>query len=555
MTTSNTSDGHGPEGSGSGTSGTGGGSGGSGQGNPQSPAQPTEAPALTIIDAFGGIRPMAKTLGLAVSTVQGWKERSAIPANRHDQIRAAARKHNITLDGEMLRASAAEGAPTQPPVIEGAAAPGKPGDKPGDKPFGAPRSSAASEAGPAKPAAARPEGKMPNSRDADSRSADPKTAAPKTADPKSADAKPAAAPRRHAGFLPGLGLGVLLAAAVAGATIYTQPYWAPLLNGGASAGGGSAAGDTVAAALSDLDQRVADLQAAQPADNTAALSGLNERLATLEAALSQGDGQDPSTRAAVGSLNAQLARQTDRLAALEQDVATVRDLAGAPSAEVTDRLSSEAQRLDEMLAAQSELAQRLATAEADLDATLAAREAAPGSQETLLLLATLQLRDALQGSGPYAQPLAMLKNLASQDAAVGPIIAPLERRASAGLPSLRDLQAGFPAVARRIAAIEVGQEGEGWPAGVLRRLSEAVNLRPVGLVEGDAPTAVAARAEVKLNDGDLTGALAEIDTLQGAAAEAAASWRADAEARLAANRAVNDLGVLVSQRFSGMAGG
>jgi len=90
---------------------------------------------------------------------------------------------------------------------------------------------------------------------------------------------------------------------------------------------------------------------------------------------------------------------------------------------------------------------------------------------------------------------------------------------------------------------------------VLRRLAEAVNLRPVGLVEGDAATAVAARAEVKLNDGDLAGAVAEVATLDGAAAEAAASWRSDAEARLAADRAVSALGALVAQRFSGMAGG
>src|SRR3546814_21009780 len=72
------------------------------------PAGAPEAPALAIIEAFGGIRPMATTLGLAVSTVQGWKERSAIPTNRHDQIRAAARSHSIAVDPAMLRASAGE---------------------------------------------------------------------------------------------------------------------------------------------------------------------------------------------------------------------------------------------------------------------------------------------------------------------------------------------------------------------------------------------------------------------------------------------------------------
>src|SRR3546814_1471133 len=111
-----------------------------------------------------------------------------------------------------------------------------------------------------------------------------------------------------------------------------------------------------------------------------------------------------------------------------------------------------------MLAQQTELAGRLAAAEADLNAAEAARQETPGSRETLLLLATLQLRDALQGSGPYAEPLAMLKNLAEGDTALGPdlgaVLEPLELRASAGLPSLRDLQAGFPDVARRIARSE-----------------------------------------------------------------------------------------------------
>src|SRR3546814_10956500 len=72
----------------------------------QSAGAAAEAPALAIIEAFGGIRPMAKMLGLAVSTVQGWKERSAIPANRHDQIRAAARDNNIAIDAAVLRPSA-----------------------------------------------------------------------------------------------------------------------------------------------------------------------------------------------------------------------------------------------------------------------------------------------------------------------------------------------------------------------------------------------------------------------------------------------------------------
>jgi hypothetical protein len=523
------------------TDGQGGDSSGAGNGGPQESHQAggaTDAPALTIIEAFGGIRPMAKTLGLAVSTVQGWKERAAIPANRHDQIRIAARDNAIAIDPGVLRASAGEGAGGQSQTIEGVAEE----PAPESKPAGASGAGAAEK--PAEKLSDKAAGKSGGHA-----AAGPHSSAATAAGARKAD-KPAAPPRRRAAFLPGLVIGVVLAAAVAAATVYTRPYWGPFVEGTAQSQDADVAG-----ALSDIEARLDELRGAMPADSSQALSAMSERIATLEAALSQGAGQDPGTRAALESLSTELARMTDRIAALEQDVAQVRSLAGTPSEEVTSRLSSEAERLDAMLDQQTELAARIAAAEADLTAAEAAREGAPGSRETLLLLATLQLRDALQGSGPYAAPLAMLKNLADGDADVAPLIGPLERRASAGLPTLRDLQAGFPDVARRIAAIELSQDGEGWSAGVLRRLSEAVNLRPVGLVEGAAPSAVAARAEVKLGDGDLAGVLAEIDTLEGAAAEAAASWRADAEARQAAEQAVSRLGALVSQRFATMSGG
>lgn len=515
-------------------------SGAGGKNEPQQPAAESapEAPALAVIEAFGGIRPMAKTLGLAVSTVQGWKERSAIPANRHDQIRAAARDNNIDIDPGVLRASAGEGASQGPQTIEVVAEP----------PAGESRAEAAAEE--------KPEAKADRPSGAGARGEGPKTAAaPRSsaataAGTRRSEAPAAAGSRRGGTFLPGLVAGVVLAAAVAVATVYTQPYWAPLLQGTAESQGGGAD-----AAVAELQARLDALEQSMPADPSQPLSAMSERVSTLEAAVSQGAGRDPETDAALESLSAELARLTDRIAGLEEDFETLRSRAGAPSEELVNRLSSEAERLDSILARQSELAARLAAAEADLDAVQDDRAAAPGGRETLLLLATLQLRDALQGSGPYADPLAMLQNLAAEDAALTPIIEPLERRATTGVPSLAELRARFPDVARRIAAIESAKEGEGWSAGVLRRLSEAVNLRPVGLVEGAAPTAVAARAEVKLNEGDLAGAVAELDALDGAAAEAAASWRADAEARLAARRAVSELGALVSRRFATMADG
>lgn len=53
--------------------------------------------ASEIIERFGGIRPMAAKIDTPVTTVQGWKKRDVIPANRRDQIMSAAADHNIDL--------------------------------------------------------------------------------------------------------------------------------------------------------------------------------------------------------------------------------------------------------------------------------------------------------------------------------------------------------------------------------------------------------------------------------------------------------------------------
>lgn len=55
------------------------------------------AHARSIIALFGGTRPMAATLGLSPSTVQGWKRGGYIPAQRQGQVLAAARRLGLHL--------------------------------------------------------------------------------------------------------------------------------------------------------------------------------------------------------------------------------------------------------------------------------------------------------------------------------------------------------------------------------------------------------------------------------------------------------------------------
>lgn len=53
--------------------------------------------ATEIIERFGGIRPMAKKIGVAVTTIQGWKKRDSIPANRRGHLLKMAGLHDVDL--------------------------------------------------------------------------------------------------------------------------------------------------------------------------------------------------------------------------------------------------------------------------------------------------------------------------------------------------------------------------------------------------------------------------------------------------------------------------
>jgi hypothetical protein len=57
------------------------------------------ANADRVIERFGGIRPMANKLGVPVTTVQGWKKRGVIPANRAALIEQAAVTHGVETTG------------------------------------------------------------------------------------------------------------------------------------------------------------------------------------------------------------------------------------------------------------------------------------------------------------------------------------------------------------------------------------------------------------------------------------------------------------------------
>ncbi|MCA8932733.1 MAG: hypothetical protein KDA49_09725, partial [Rhodospirillaceae bacterium] len=233
-------------------------------------AQPTAAER--VIAQFGGIRPMAHKLGVPVTTVQGWKTRSAIPDGRHAEIRAAAATHGIELsEADLLEAAGpregeaeGDGAAEAAPHGDEAAVPSPvaTGEVPADPAVLEPAVSRQASAAPARPA---------DDDDDDDDDGRDDTAALLIG----------AAQARRGGGIGWLALVVAIVALVGAAF---APAWAPSILPDLWAP--QSGGDTVA-----------------PAADSADLSALTERLAALEETVSGIEaapaGERPSADAAV----------------------------------------------------------------------------------------------------------------------------------------------------------------------------------------------------------------------------------------------------------------
>ncbi len=599
-------------------------------------------PVARIIEAFGGLRPMAGKLKVAVSTVQGWKERDSIPTARHAEILSAAKANNISLDPAVLSASdhmtrnqAAKTAPTQeagtaqpngskdqdvkkddtsskttaPTAVSPAAAASdaaskeKPGS--GKDSASAPKSTippagAAKTGIPQSAGAKAQESKASDTKAADSIPAD-KTAAgqasaEKSPAPKSkpSDTKPVPQAKSGGGFS-GFVLGIVVLALVLAGAVYSRNHWLPLVEtlpvmAGGDTGGTEGAAEAAAERITALETQLAALEdqvqsasGAGEVDLSAvdqAIADANKRIDALDGTLEQllaggvviaadGEPEGETTGAAGSVLDSQelatLKAQVDQLAGRIESGST-----GAGNGQVAPQadagaLTELAARLDEIeetVTGLEDPAERLS----DLDSRLSAAErgvaAVPALESRLtaelttlsqsiptgpsedagdaaMFLALLQLRQALSGSGSFESELALVEGLVAEDAELKSALMPLAERAGSGIAGLPGLQVSFDEMAGKVVAASRGGEEGDWVAKTLQKVSEAVTIRPVGLVEGEDAGAVLARSEVKLEAGDLAGAVAELDGLTGAAAEGAAAWRAEAEARLGAQKALS----------------
>jgi hypothetical protein len=269
-----------------------------------------------------------------------------------------------------------------------------------------------------------------------------------------------------------------------------------------------------------------------------ALASALQRLAAVENATRSAGGDGGAGEARMrgvmeqtAALRQEFAALNGRMQALESRPAT----AASPSPEALQQslqpVSSKLGELENRLAS-------LAKAQDDLRAS---------TGTAALTMAVQNLRRAVADGKPFASELKTLASLTPEplDAA------PLEARRASGLPSLASLQRDFDLSAK--AAIDAARpNGDGTLTGdLLARARSLVRVRPTGDIPGDGPEAILARAENRLDSGDLPAAIRETGQLAGPAAQAMNPWLTEAKARVAADEALAKIEAKLTSLGSG----
>ncbi|MBX7248525.1 MAG: uroporphyrinogen-III synthase [Caulobacteraceae bacterium] len=172
-----------------------------------------------------------------------------------------------------------------------------------------------------------------------------------------------------------------------------------------------------------------------------------------------------------------------------------------------------------------------------LEVRLARLEANQGkaARAAAAAVAAAALADAASTSRPFVNELATLERLSpgAKD------LAGLRPLAETGAPTVAALAAEFPEVADRAAAASRGVGDETSLLGRIgRALASLFTLRRVGDLAGESPDAVLARAERRVADGDIEGALQQLRALPPGGRLATADWSERAERRVELGRRI-----------------
>ena len=288
-----------------------------------------------------------------------------------------------------------------------------------------------------------------------------------------------------------------------------------------------AAGDEFADRLADVEEKMAALSESGGGGAATSGSGIDDRLTALEQQISDMTEVQQSASNVLASVPSLEATLSNTEAAVETTGQQTTALRGS-----VDTLQQTAESLNADLGA---LAERIGRAEHELDNIGGAYQRAAA-----MVVAIGDIDRSIAKAEPYETVLGTLRTLGKDAPEVAQAIAKLEPMAARGVPTLSALKGSFGEAGSRIILAEDGDET--LVDQVSDNLFGIINMRPAGAaVEGDDGRAIVARAQARLSADDLEGAVAELEGLSPATLERVDDWLADAQGRLSADTAVNDL--------------
>lgn len=329
-------------------------------------------------------------------------------------------------------------------------------------------------------------------------------------------------------------MAILLASllALVIAAVALSPFWAPAIASLLPWGPKPSTADynAIEARVSAIQARpIPDIEAIKSAD-----AALAQRVAAMEREVAglhrEEEGEAPATQAA-------LAQLTHRADALDTQLAS-------RTRTLTDGMGKMEEELAERAAADGNMAGRLATLERQAQTQSSADRA-----DSLLLLALLQMRQAVDEALPFPAEYAAFTKLAGHDPDLAAAVQPLADDARDGVASNARLRRQLAALAETITSAKPPQSKAKWWQQALDRLRRLVRIRRIdGAAKAGSQTAVET-SQSALAQGDLAGAIAALEKLTGPNAEVAQPWLRSARRRLAAERALTRLQALLTDRL------
>lgn len=221
-----------------------------------------------------------------------------------------------------------------------------------------------------------------------------------------------------------------------------------------------------------------------------------------------------------------------KIAALEEKIAKVPEANGL-SADADARITALSEQVKAAEAAGTTLKSESETARAALEMRIEAiekkLEQPRDDVEVAIAIASAGLKAAIDRGGPFTSELSTLEGINPED----PAVKELKTFAATGVPSRATLVAEFPKVADTIlAASRSDDPNQSFTDRLMSSAFSAIQVRPVGEVEGEGPEAIVARMETRITNGDLAAAAAEWEKLPEPARKASETYKKSLDARV-----------------------